>query len=164
MGEPLDQLDVTLLKILQSNNQLTADALADQVGLSPSAIARRIRRLRGSGVIAADTSIVSETAVGQPLTAVVNVQLERHARGETEQFKRLLKASENVQFCLEISGTFDLLLLVVVPDMDKFNTFADELFGEQRAVRRYETSFVKRRLKATLALPIEQFVHAGEAS
>ena len=47
---------------------------------------------------------------------------------------------------------------LVVADMEAFNQFADDMLAGQRAVRRYETSFVKRRLKASLALPLEQLV------
>lgn len=157
MGEKLDPLDVALLSCLQTNNQLPADALAERVGRSPSAVARRLRRLRASRAIAADVAVVAESAVGHPLSAIIHVQLERHAPSEIEGFKRQLIASENIQFCLEISGAFDVLVLVVVPDMAAFNAFADDLLADQRAVRRYETSFVKRRLKASLALPLAQF-------
>lgn len=153
---PLDRLDLKLLSCLQENNQLTADALAEQVGRSSSAVARRLKRLRETGAIAADVSVVSEQAVGHPLSAIVHVQLERHALSEVEKLKRQLAACENVQFCLEISGAFDIVLLVVVPGMAEFNVFADDVLGGQRAVRRYETSFVKRRLKASLVLPLEQ--------
>ncbi|HEY0411611.1 MAG TPA: Lrp/AsnC family transcriptional regulator [Allosphingosinicella sp.] len=154
--QKLDALDLKLLACLQADNQLTADTLADRVGRSPSAIARRLRRLRETGSVLADVAIVAEQAVGHPLSAIVHVQLERHALGEVAKFKRQLAASPNVQFCLEISGAFDILLLVVVRDMDAFNLFADEILAGQRAVRRYETSFVKRRLKASLALPLDQ--------
>lgn len=163
MSYKLDPLDLALLACLQVDNQLTADALAVRVGRSPSAVARRVRRLRTGRAIAADVSVVSESAVGHPLSAIIHVQLERHARAETDGFKRQLMACDNVQFCLEISGAFDILLLVVVPDMEGFNVFADELFADQRAVRRYETSFVKRRLKSSLALPLRQFAAAPEA-
>jgi DNA-binding Lrp family transcriptional regulator len=152
----LDDLDLNLLTCLQQDNLLTADMLADKVGRSPSAVARRLRRLRSSGAIAADVALVAEQAVGHPLSAIIHIQLERHALNEVEGFKRQLVACENVQFCLEISGAFDILLLVVVPDMTAFNDFADDLLAGQRGVRRYETSFVKRRLKASLALPLEQ--------
>jgi DNA-binding Lrp family transcriptional regulator len=152
----LDTLDLKLLACLQADNLLTADALADRVGRSPSAIARRLRRLRDSGAVVADVSVVSEQAAGHPLSAIVHLQLERHALTEVASFKRQLAASPNVQFCLEISGAFDILLLVVVPGMEAFNTFADDMLAGQRAVRRYETSFVKRRLKASLALPLDQ--------
>lgn len=154
--DKLDALDLNLLTCLQQDNLLTADLLAEKVGRSPSAIARRLRRLRTSGAIAADVALVSEQAVGHPLSAIIHIQLERHALNEVEGFKRQLVACENVQFCLEISGAFDILLLVVVSDMAAFNDFADDLLAGQRGVRRYETSFVKRRLKASLALPLEQ--------
>jgi DNA-binding Lrp family transcriptional regulator len=156
MNKKLDPLDLKLLACVQSDNQLTADILAERIGLSPSAVARRLRQLRASRAIAGDVAIIAEQAVGHPLSAVIHVQLERHALTEVASFKRLLAASENIQFCLEISGAFDILLLVVVADMEAFNLFADDLLAGQRAVRRYETSFVKRRLKASLALPLEQ--------
>ncbi|HEX8239158.1 MAG TPA: Lrp/AsnC family transcriptional regulator [Allosphingosinicella sp.] len=156
MDKKLDQLDIKLLACLQADNQLTADMLAERVGLSPSAVARRLRQLRASRAIAGDVAIVAEQALGHPLSAIIHVQLERHALTEVASFKRLLATSENVQFCLEISGAFDILLLVVVADMEAFNAFADDTLAGQRAVRRYETSFVKRRLKASLALPLEQ--------
>ena len=152
----LDPLDLKLLAWVQNDNLLTAEVLAGRVGLSPSAVARRLRHLRSTRVIAGDVAIVSEQALGRPLSAIIHVQLERHALTEVASFKRQLAACENVQFCLEISGAFDILLLAVVADMEAFNLFADDMLAGQRAVRRYETSFVKRRLKASLALPLEQ--------
>ncbi|HEX9948398.1 MAG TPA: Lrp/AsnC family transcriptional regulator [Allosphingosinicella sp.] len=158
MDQKLDPLDMKLLACLQADNQLTAEILAERVGLSPSAVARRLRQLRASRAIAADVAIVAEQAVGHPLSAVIHVQLERHALTEVASFKRQLTTCENVQFCLEISGAFDILLLVVVANMEAFNLFADDVLAGQRAVRRYETSFVKRRVKASLALPLEQLM------
>jgi DNA-binding Lrp family transcriptional regulator len=152
----LDSLDLELLAQLQIDNQLTADDLAERVGRSASAIARRVRRLRDSKVIAKDVSVVADAAAPQSLSAVVHVQLERHALSEIESFRRGILASDNVQQYLEISGAFDLILVVVVRDMDAFNEFGDSMLASQRAVARYETSFVKRRLKSTLALPLDQ--------
>ena len=157
-AKDLDALDVRLLECLQRDNQLTADELAEHVGRSPSAVARRVRRLRENKAIVADVSVAAEWAVGCPLSAIVHLQLERHALNEVEAFRRQLVTCTNVQFCLEISGTFDILLLVVVANMEAFNRFADDMLAGERAVRRYETSFVKRRLKASLALPLDTLV------
>ena len=154
MRARLDRLDIALLACLQRDNLQTADALAEQVGRSPSAVARRLRRLRGNGAVAADVSLVSEEAAGHPLSAIVHVQLERHAIQASDLLRRRLIASANVQLCFEISGAFDLLLLVVAADMDAYNAFADEMLADEPAVRRFETSFVKRRAKATLAVPL----------
>ena len=154
MARRLDGLDRKLLACLQSDNLQTAERLADQVGRSPSAVARRLRRLRASGAVAADIALVSEEAAGFPLSAIIQVQLERHAPQEGDRLRRRLTASANVQLCLDISGAFDILLLVVAADMETFNSFtADQLEGPP--VRRFETSFVKRRVKASLAVPLE---------
>jgi DNA-binding Lrp family transcriptional regulator len=149
-----DNLDLKLMSCLQRDNLQTADQLAERVGLSPSAIARRLRRLRETGAIAADVSILSEEASGRQLSAVVHVQLERHAPQEGDRLRRRLAASDNVQLCLDISGSFDIMLLVVAADMEAFNLFADEMLAEHPAVRRFESSFVKKRVKATLAVPL----------
>jgi Lrp/AsnC family leucine-responsive transcriptional regulator len=153
MGARLDRLDRQLLACLQADNLQTADRLAEQVGRSPSAIARRLRRLRATGVIAADVALISEEAAGHPLSAIVQIQLERHAPHEVDKVRRRLAASANVQLCLNLAGAFDILILVVAPDMDAYNALAAALL-EQPGIRRFETTFVKSRVKATLAVPL----------
>jgi len=155
MSRTLDRVDRKLLACLQEDNLQTADALADMVGRSPSAVARRLRRLRATGAVAADVALVSEEAAGFPLSALVQIQLERHAPQDSDRLRRRLIASPNVQLCLDISGTFDILLLVIAADMDGYNAFTRDLLEEHPAVRRFETSFVKKRMKATLAVPLD---------
>jgi Lrp/AsnC family transcriptional regulator, leucine-responsive regulatory protein len=154
MRTRLDRLDRQLLACMQRDNLQTADRLAEQVGRSPSAIARRLRRLRASGAIAADVSLISEEAAGNPLSAIVQIQLERHAPHEVDAVRRQLVASGHVQLCLSVAGAFDILLLVVAPDMDAYNRFAAQLL-DSPGVRRFETYVVKKRLKATLAVPLD---------
>jgi len=153
MGVKLDKLDRQLLACLQKDNLQTADRLAEQVGRSPSAVARRLRRLRSSGAVAADVSLVSEEAAGHPLSAIVHVLLERHAPHEVDALRRRLAASPNVQLCLDLAGATDILLLVVASDMEAYNEFTAAML-EQPAVRRFETSIVKKRVKASLAMPL----------
>ncbi len=155
MGVRLDKLDLLLLDRLQDDNLQTADKLAERIGRSPSAIARRLRRLRASGAVAADVSLISEEAAGHPLFALVHVQLERHEPQAADRLRRRLAASAQVQLYLEISGAIDIVLLVVVRDMDSYNSFTDRMLQGDPGVRRFETSFVKKRVKATLALPLE---------
>jgi DNA-binding Lrp family transcriptional regulator len=154
MRQNPDRLDLELLALLQLDNLQTAERLAEQVGRSPSAVARRLRRLRETGAVAADVALVSEQAAGQPLSAIVHIQLERHAPQEGDRLRRRLIASPNVQLCLDLAGSFDILLLVVAADMRAYNEFADAALEDNPAVRRFETTFVKRRVKATLAFPL----------
>ena len=156
MRQQLDNLDMQLLTQVQHNNLQTADQLAERIGLSSSAIARRLRRLRASGAIVGDVALVSEQAAGQPLTAVVHVQLDRHTPQDVDRLRRRLVASPHVQLCLDLAGSFDILLLVVARDMRDYNEFADAALEDNPAVRRFETTFAKRRVKATLAFPLDE--------
>jgi Lrp/AsnC family leucine-responsive transcriptional regulator len=144
----LDPFDVALLNIIQRDDSQTADQLATQVALSPSAIARRLRRLRGEGWIGRTIALLSDRFTDQRLRALVFVELAEHAdlKGKMAVEERL-RAVDQVQFCYEVTGDSDLLLLVDCTTMLEFNRFCDEVLVADPTVRRYETSFVKREIK-----------------
>jgi Lrp/AsnC family leucine-responsive transcriptional regulator len=144
----LDRLDIVLLNIVQRDDAQTAEQLAAQVALSPSAIARRLRRLRSSGWISRTIAILSRRLTDRRLRAAVLVQLSEHAdqAGKTALLKRI-DAARQVQFCYELAGAHDLMLLFDCQDMAEFNRIAETVLVADPTVRRYETSFVKRELK-----------------
>ena len=144
----LDPFDVALLNIIQRDDSQTADQLATQVALSPSAIARRLRRLRGEGWIGRTIALLSDRFTDQRLRALVFVELAEHAdlKGKMAVEERL-RAVDQVQFCYEVTGDSDLLLLADCTNMLEFNRFCDEVLVADPTVRRYETSFVKREIK-----------------
>src|SRR5688572_12415449 len=74
----LDTLDRRILRALQVDGRMTYDQLAEQVGLSPSAALRRVKRLEESGVIARYVALVRAQQVGLRLTAYINVRMEKH--------------------------------------------------------------------------------------
>ncbi|HEX8623311.1 MAG TPA: Lrp/AsnC family transcriptional regulator [Allosphingosinicella sp.] len=150
----MDSIDRALLSLLQEDSRRTADSLGETLGLSRSAITRRIQKLSQDGIIAREVAVLGEAFRGSRVTAIVNVQFDRHSPNEADRFRRSIRALPEVQLFVEITGASDALLLVSVRDMDHFNTFADEL-ASLSFVRRYETSFVKRTLKFTTAVPVE---------
>lgn len=152
-----DDMDLRILALLQQDALMTADLLAERLPLSPSAIARRIRRMRGDGTIAADVSIVAEE-IGPFLSALVHVQFDRHSLDALQGLQRRVIASPHVQLVAEVTGSFDLVLVVSARDMDSFNALVDSLLGSDPVVRRYETSFFKRRRKFTPALPLHELL------
>lgn len=149
----LDEHDRALLRLLQADALRTAEELARDVPLSPSAITRRVRRLREEKTILADTAVISDR-IAPVLYALVDVQLDRHALPAVEALLRRLAASPHVQALLEVTGASDLALVVAVADMAGFNAFADTLLANDPVVRRYETRFVKKRRKYVTALPL----------
>jgi Lrp/AsnC family leucine-responsive transcriptional regulator len=143
-----DNFDLKLLNALQEDADRTAEQLAEIVALSPSAIARRLRRLREEGLIARTIALLPAQIADRRLRALVNIQLHDHApAGGLASLKERMQQLDEVQLCLEVSGTTDMLLLVACRDMAEFNAFADAELGSNPVVQRYETSFVKKEIK-----------------
>jgi len=144
----LDQFDLQLLNLVQTDDSRTSDSLSADVPLSPSAIARRLRRLRRDGWIERTIALLSPALTRRRLRAIVLVQLGEHAdqAGKIALERRLLDSPE-VQFCYEIAGPHDFVLLFDCATMADFNETAEALLACSPTVRRYETHFVKRDVK-----------------
>ena len=143
-----DSFDLKLLNAMQEDADRTAEQLAEEIALSPSAIARRLRRLREMGAIAATVALLPTSIVDRRLRAIVRLQLHEHEQAAAfVGFRDRLRECDEVQLCLEISGNDDMLLLVACRDMAEFNAFADAELAASPMVRRYETSFVKKEIK-----------------
>jgi len=144
----LDRFDLDLLNLAQRDDSRTADSLAEEVPLSPSAIARRLRRLRRDGWIARTIALLSSRLVHNRLRALVLIQLSEHADLDRKSaLERRLLAADEVQFLYEIAGPHDFVALIDCASMADFNACADDLFASSPAVRRFETHFVKREVK-----------------
>ena len=76
----IDQFDIKILNLVQENNKLRTEKIAEHVGLSPSAVQRRLRRLREEGIIEADISVIAPEEVGRKMIVIVEVTLIAHAK------------------------------------------------------------------------------------
>lgn len=149
----LDAFDIQLLNLLQANSLATAEELARAVPLSASAVTRRVRRLRSEGWVAADVAMLAPKLSARRLRALVRVQVHDHAeeRG-IAALRASLAAEDAVQMILDVAGEDDLAVLVCARDMADYNGLAERLFQNDPAVRRYETSFIKRVHKQSAAV------------
>lgn len=155
---PLDAVDRRILRALQRDGRMTYDVLAQEVGLSPSAALRRVKRLEESGTVAGYVALLSPERVGLPLTAYLNVRLEkhteRHKRNPMDLFRAAVQAWPEVVECASLTGEMDFLLRVVVEDMAHYSRFIMETLLKHPSVQDCKTSFVLDRVKNTTALPV----------
>ena len=147
----IDDFDRALLELVQENNLTPARQLAEKVGLSESAVLRRLRRLRKTGVIAKDVSIVRQSALGRPLTLIVLVSLNLESRSQVDAFvKRLTKRPETVNGWY-VTGETDFVLLLHVQDMDEYVAFTEEVFLPDPHIKRFTTLVTMREIGSTSA-------------
>lgn len=154
----LDRLDRAILRCLQANGRETYDVIGEQVGLSPSAVLRRVKRLEDAGVIDRYVALVQPEAVGLGLTAYLNVRLEKHTeshkRNPMDLFRASVQTWPEVVECAALTGEMDYLLRVVVADMAHYSRFIMDTLLKHPSVQDCKTSFVLDRVKATTAVPV----------
>jgi Lrp/AsnC family leucine-responsive transcriptional regulator len=160
MADPdaLDKLDKAILQRLQANGRETYDDIGAQVGLSASAVLRRVKRLEEAGVIDRYVALVKPESVGLGLTAYLNVRLEKHTethkRNPMDVFRASVQGWPEVVECAALTGDMDYLLRVVVEDMAHYSRFIMNTLLKHPSVQDCKTSFVLDRVKATTAVPL----------
>ena len=156
--ETLDKLDKAILRNLQEDGRATFDQIAERIGLSASAVLRRVKRLETAGVIDRYVAIVKPEAVGLGLTAYINVRLEKHSethkRNPMDVFRASVQTWPEVVECAALTGEMDYLLRVVVADMAHYSRFIMDTLLKHPSVQDCKTSFVLDRVKATTVLPL----------
>ena len=156
--QTLDKLDRQILRSLQADGRATYDQLAALVGLSPSAVLRRVKRLEETGVIDRYVALVKPESVGLGLTAYITVRLEKHLeshkRSPMDLFRASVQTWPEVVECAALTGEMDYLLRVVVQDMAHYSRFIMETLLKHSSVQDCKTSFVLDRVKATTAVPL----------
>jgi Lrp/AsnC family leucine-responsive transcriptional regulator len=150
----MDQHDRRIAAILQLNGRRSAEEIAAEIGLSASAIHRRIARMREEGAIAADVALLDPKAFGVGMTFIVEIVLEKVRVPEVTAIKRRLKAAPEVQQIYNVTGDVDLMLIVLARDVEHFEEISRNLFSADPLVRRYRTSVVMDRVKTGQTIPI----------
>ncbi len=154
----MDAPNIKILSLLQVNAVQTAEEIATKVGMSPSAVQKRIRQLRAEGVIEREVAFVAPQAIGGVALFLVNVQLIRTKHNTIEKFRSLIRETPEVTQCFHITGAFDFCLLVAAKDTHAYEVFSNRMFTEENHVARFETSVVLRTVKFGFALPLDQLL------
>lgn len=153
-ASPMDEHDLEILRILQLDSRVTMEAIAARISLSPAAVQRRIKRLRSENIIEKDVAVIARERVDLPVTAIINVELERERLDLLDDFKRAMRKTPEVQQCYYVTGTTDFILLVVVKDMREYEQFTHRVFFDNANIRRFQTNIVMDCVKVGLTLPI----------
>ncbi|WP_417798674.1 Lrp/AsnC family transcriptional regulator [Terasakiella pusilla] len=151
----LDKTDRLLLNLLQKNNRLSAETLADRVGSSRSSVQRRIKRLRKEGVIEADLSVLSSKILNNRVQAIVDVKLES-VRGELlDKFRQSMLELDVVQQCYYVTGEVDFIVILCLDNMQEYDQVTRKYFADAPNIRRYHSSIVSDRVKVNLNVPLK---------
>ncbi len=150
----IDEFDRELLELLQEDATRTLDELGAIIGLSGPAVQRRLKHHRETGLIQRTVAQVDPVALGVPITVLTLVTLERDSGRKADALRKKLADHPNVQLCYEIAGTFDLMAIIAVPNMEAYRRITEALFNADDNVRRFASHVALNTIKATLRVPL----------
>lgn len=140
----LDRTDFAILRRLVRDARLAHVALSDQVGLSATACARRVRRLEEEGVIAGYRADLDLARLGYPVIVIVRITLHAQNEASFGEFEAAVARCGTVLSCLLMSGSDDYLLRVVARDIAHYEAIHKEDLSRLPHVARIQSSFALR--------------------
>lgn len=126
----LDEKSRHILRVLSEDGRISNLALADRVGLSPSACLRRVQELERSGVVAGYRARLDPTALGIGFVAYIGVGLNNHSKAAQRAFERGVFAAPEVVECHNTTGTIEYLLRVECRDLPSYKAFHTDVLGQ----------------------------------
>ncbi|MDA8586913.1 Lrp/AsnC family transcriptional regulator [Rhodobacteraceae bacterium] len=152
MSSELDAADRVILDVLQHDATKSLDALSEACELSVPTVQRRLKRLRELNVIDREVAVIDPQKVGQLMSFIVMVEMERERIDHLDAFRRAARAEPQVQQCYYVTGEADFCIICTAKDMGDFEALTQRLFFDNGNIRRFRTSVVMDRSKVGLAV------------
>ncbi|MGA9152635.1 MAG: Lrp/AsnC family transcriptional regulator [Candidatus Nitrosopolaris sp.] len=122
MSFDLDPLDDKILKILQADSRRPFVEIAGEIGLSESAVRRRVKNMVSNGVIAQFTI---ELGASEKTSAITLVSVS--SSSDTSSVSSDLKKLGGVQVIYEITGQYDIAVILTAPTIGEINKYIDDV-------------------------------------
>ncbi|MEO6235713.1 MAG: Lrp/AsnC family transcriptional regulator [Vicinamibacterales bacterium] len=148
----IDDIDTHILNLVQENGRIPQAEVARLVGLAPSAVLERIRKLESRGVIKGYAALVDPRAVDQSMLAFISVRSEE-APGDDSVSRALAQCPEVLEVH-HVAGEDCYLLKVRARDAEHIGQLLRHRFGRIPGVRSTRTTIVLETVKETPRLPV----------
>jgi Lrp/AsnC family leucine-responsive transcriptional regulator len=147
----LDSIDRRIVRVLREDGRISLLELAASVGLSPTPIARRVRRLEDSGVITGYAALIDETTLGFGVSVFVSIKLDRQVDEALVTFEKAIAEFPEIVDCWLMTGNRDYLLRVATEGLAQFEQFLVGRMSKVPGIASMESSIPLRRVKGGIA-------------
>ncbi|WP_460354692.1 Lrp/AsnC family transcriptional regulator [Actinoallomurus acanthiterrae] len=146
----MDELDVEIVRLLQTDARQSNRELARRLGIAPSTCLERVRTLTRRGVIRGYHADISLPALNRGVQAFVSVKLRVPSRPIIDEFKDFASRLPEVLSVFVISGDDDFLLHVAVQDLEHLHAVLVDRLSTRREVAGFRTSVIFQQVRNTV--------------
>ena len=151
----LDKIDLKILKLLQQNARIPMTELAEKVGLSTTPVTERVKRLERDNIISGYHAHLNPHAVGQSLLVFVEIKLRSKSGNIFEDFRREVTRIPQILECHLVSGEYDYLIKVRLPDMSAYRDMLGNILLQLPAAAESRSYVVMEEVKEGLMLDLD---------
>ncbi|MBW2655877.1 MAG: Lrp/AsnC family transcriptional regulator [Deltaproteobacteria bacterium] len=151
----MDDIDRHTLKALQQDGRKKNSELAKEVGLAPSTMLDRVKKLEDKGILKGYRAVMDPEKLGLKAQGFACVSLNRHQVKDIEVLENEIKKISSVRACYHITGRFDYLLHVVAPDISDLGKLVKEELATIPGMGKIETFVVYAEVKPDQGWPID---------
>ena len=135
----IDRVDRRILALIQGDGRMSGVEIAERVGLSPTAVGERLKRLSREGYVTGYRATLDPRKLGLDLLVFVEVYLDKTTPDAFERFAAAVRRAPEVLECHMVAGGFDYLVKTRVADMGAYRRFLGEVLLAKPAVRETRT-------------------------
>jgi Lrp/AsnC family leucine-responsive transcriptional regulator len=150
----IDRLDRKILGILQADGRIANVELAERIGLSPTSVGERLKRLQRDGYVEGYGARLNPHLLGLGLLVFVEVLLDKTTPDVFERFAKAVRLAPEVLECHMVAGGFDYLVKARVADMAAYRRFLGDVLLALPGVRETRTYAVMEEVKRDAPLPM----------
>lgn len=150
----LDDINLRLLTVLQTQARLTSAQVSDHLGLSQSACLERWRKLEKQGVIRRYRTDIDLDRVTSNIRVFCEVSLDPNRPEALRPLIADCMAVPEVVAIYRNSGAYDLLVSVVCRDVRHYHDLTDGLIARNPAILRFSGHVVLHRIKVFQGYPL----------
>ena len=151
----MDDIDKTILSLLQNNATLPLSELSKRAGVSKTPCWNRIRKMEEEGVIKSRVTILDNKKINLNIVIFLSVSVSSHSKEWMSDFQKILTRYDQIIEAYRLTGSStDYLLKIVAPSIAEYDNFQQQLINEVKFTK-MSSSIALKEIKKIHSLPLD---------
>ena len=153
MNIKIDNINQSILRLLQEDTRLSIAAIADSAGISTSPCQKRIKQLENQGVITNYSANIEISKICTSVTFLAEITLQEHDKNAFKSFEKVIMEEDTLVECDQVSGSYDYFARFVCKDIEDYKSISDRLLSKS-PIKSIQSHCVLSKVKRFTGYPL----------
>lgn len=153
MNIKIDNINQSILRLLQEDTRLSIAAIADSAGISTSPCQKRIKQLENQGVITNYSANIEISKICTSVTFLAEITLQEHDKNAFKNFEKVIMEEDTLVECEQVSGSYDYFARFVCKDIEDYKSISDRLLSKS-PIKSIQSHCVLSKVKRFTGYPL----------